>query len=188
MLTLDRNEARRFCEALNIDEAHFQTIDDDKGRKDQGLLRSRYGRFEELADELEALNQKGAGVFVTINRTRPGRRTADNVTSIRAQFVDLDGAPIEPVLSWGRLPPPLVVESSPSKFHAYWRADGSVPLDQFKPLQLALARFFGGDQSVHDLPRIMRLPGSWHQKVSREGTRAEPFMSRIVQESDCVEW
>jgi hypothetical protein len=105
---------------------------------------------------------------------------------VRALFVDLDGTPVEPVLAW-RFRPDLVVESSRGRFHAYWRTD-AVPLDEFAPLQKALAALFNGDTAVHDLPRVMRLPGSWHQKVSKDGKRSEPFMARIVQDGSNVEW
>jgi hypothetical protein len=43
------------------------------------------------------LNREGAGVFVTVNETDLKGRTAKNITSVRAVFVDLDGAPLEPV-------------------------------------------------------------------------------------------
>lgn len=44
---------------------------------------------------------------------------------------------------------------------------------KFRPLQHALANKFGGDPSVCDLPRVMRLPGFIHQKRA-------PFLSRII--------
>jgi Virulence-associated protein E/Primase C terminal 2 (PriCT-2)/RepB DNA-primase from phage plasmid len=47
--------------------------------------------------------------------------------------------------------------------HAYWLAD-DLPLDEFKPLQKALAERFGSDPMVVDLPRVMRLPGTLHLK------------------------
>ena len=85
---------------------------------------------------------------------------------VRAVFVDLDGAPLAPVLEAG-LEPHVVVESSPGKFHVYWQVD-DCPLDQFERVQRALARRFGGDPSVHDLPRVLRVPGFLHCK-------GEPF-------------
>src|SRR5262249_43718021 len=42
----------------------------------------------------------------------------------------------------------------------------------FERLQKGLAAWFGGDD-VHDLPRVMRVPGFIHKK-------AEPFLSHIV--------
>jgi putative DNA primase/helicase len=185
MLTLDRDEAQRALKALGIKKAHFQILDDDKSRGRPARL--FYGTLDEHLDEMERLNRLGAGVFFTPNQTRPGQRKAHNVTAVRALFVDLDGAPIEPVLAW-ELQPDLVVESSRGRFHAYWRTDGSVPLAEFKPLQKELAALFNGDTAVCDLPRVMRLPGSWHQKVSEDGKRSEPFMARIVGGSSDAEW
>jgi hypothetical protein len=179
---LDREEARRHLSALGIEAAHFQTFDDNAQRKDPRLARVLYGRFEDYADDLEALNRQGAGVFVTIDETRPGTtRRKEDVIAVRALFVDLDGAPIKPVLQW-KLKPHLVVESSPDKFHAYWRTDGSVPLDLFTELQRRLITLFNGDKSVNDLPRVLRLAGFWHQKVKRDGTCSEPFKTRIFRE------
>ena len=50
-------------------------------------------------------------------------------------------------------------------------------LDQFGAVQKAIAARFNGDKSVHDLPRVMRLPGFIHRK-------GEPFPSHLVQTSD----
>jgi hypothetical protein len=181
-ITLDRDQARQHLNALGIEVAHFQTFDDNKQRTDQSLARVLYGSFEDHADILDKINRQGGGVYVTINETRPGKtRRKDDVIAVRALFVDLDGAPIEPVLGWS-LKPDLVVESSRKKYHAYWRTDGSVSLDQFGTLQRKLAARFDGDPSVKDLPRVLRLAGSWHQKVSRDGTCSEPFKARIVQD------
>ncbi|MBK7079424.1 MAG: hypothetical protein IPH55_01405 [Betaproteobacteria bacterium] len=99
-------------------------------------------------------------------------RTAANVKQVRALFVDLDGAPLQPVAA-AAVPPDIVVNSSPGKYHGYWLGV-SCPLDAFTPAQLALAEKFGGDPSVNDLPRVMRLPGFFHQK-------GEPFMTRIIK-------
>ena len=91
---------------------------------------------------------------------------------VRAVFLDLDGAPLAPVLKAG-LDPHVVVESSPGKFHIYWLTD-DCPLDQFERVQRALARRFGGDPSVHDLPRVLRVPGFLHRKN-------EPFLVHTLE-------
>ena len=121
-------------------------------------------------------------MFVTINATTGGRRKAVDVERVRAVFADLDGAPLDPVLACD-LEPHIVVESSPGRFHAYWIVEG-LPLDQFTPVQKAIAARFGSDPIVHDLPRVMRLPGFWHQKgdavplAHRPGQRAHAVLGR----------
>jgi hypothetical protein len=182
-LRLDTVQAGRFLHLLGgRDQFTFQTLDDDQTRGDKRLNRRLRGRLEEVASHLERLNQRGSGVYVTVNKIRSGPRTAANVTGVRALFIDLDGAPLDPVWKW-QLAPNIVVESSPGKFHVYWLVDESVGLQDFGALQRKLAKVFDSDASVSDLPRILRLPGAWHQKVRRDGTRSAPFMSRIIHPS-----
>jgi hypothetical protein len=80
-------------------------------------------------------------------------------------------SPLEPVLE--ALEPDIVVESSPDRWHSYWLVDG-LPLKDFCRHQKQVAAKFNGDPSVHDLPRVMRVPGFFHHK-------GEPFMSRLVR-------
>lgn len=166
--------AGRFLAALDPDATGFcfQTFDDDASRKDKGLTRVLHGSLAQRSAELELLNARGAGVFVTVNATDGDGRKSGNITRVRAVFVDLDGAPLDPVLANGK-PPHIVVESSPGKWHAYWRV-AALPLGDFEPVQRALAAQFSGDPKVCDLPRVMRLPGFMHRK-------SEPFVSRIIE-------
>ena len=147
----------------------FQTFDDNP-RKDHYLAKVFHGTFSEHRNELARLNRSGAGIFVTINRTDLKGRKAENITGIRAVFLDLDGAPLP--TEWP-IEPHLIVESSRGRYHAYWLVEEGFPLDHFSPVQKAIATRFHGDPSVFDLPRVMRLPGLIHQKK-------EPFQSRII--------
>jgi len=167
---IDISETHRFLDLIREGEpVTLQTFSDaDKSKK---LARILHGDLNQHAAELARLNDAGAGVFFTVNCTDGKGRTANNVTGICAVFVDLDGAPLAPVLSAG-LEPHAVVESSPGRFHAYWLV-ADCRLDRFGPLQRALARRFNGDPTVHDLARVMRLPGFVHRKGA-------PFVTRIL--------
>lgn len=177
---IDLNEAARFLDMLapGEQEFSFQLFDDDKERSEarkkakekDPFARVLNGSLAQHAGTLERLNAKGAGVFVTINRTDLKGRCAENIIGVRALFVDLDGSPLEPVLA-ADIAPDIVVESSPERWHAYWLVR-DCPLDQFKPAQQALIARFNSDPSGCDLPRVLRLPGFWHQK-------GDPFMVRI---------
>jgi Family of unknown function (DUF5906)/RepB DNA-primase from phage plasmid len=183
ILMCDRTEAERFLRALDqAEDARFtfQTFDDNKERKEHRKRAKKKDQFARIFhgtlarhwDTLVRLNGKGAGVFITVNETDGKGREKNNVVRIRALFVDLDGAPLEPVKA-AKLPPQIIVESSPGHFHAYWCVANGMPLDEFEPLQKALAARFDGDD-VHDLSRVMRLPGFVHYK-------GEPFVSRGLQ-------
>ena len=175
----DRAIASDFLGLLGRDEAHtFQTFGEaaESGRRPE-LACVLHGSFEQHQKRLEALNRAGAGVFVMVSAgdgvVKPGAatcRTMANVVRVRAVFLDLDGAPIRPVLT-SPLPPDWVVQSSPGRWHAYWKVL-NCPLGDSPAAQVALARKFGGDQSVKDLPRVMRLPGFFHLK-------AQPYLSQL---------
>ncbi len=164
-------EASRFLDLMAEGEAvTFQAFDDDAGRKSHALANVLHGFLDSHAARLKVFNDRGAGIFWTVNFTDGGGRKAENVTGVRAVFLDLDGAPLQPVLAAG-VEPHAVVESSPGKWHVYWLVNGC-KLDQFKAVQTALAAKFNGDPSVNDLPRVMRLPGFLHRK-------GEPFCTRV---------
>jgi putative DNA primase/helicase len=176
-LPLDRREAKRFLDALHGSDSGneqfaFQTFEDDKRRKNPELTRTWTAPFNSYAAEFDRLNQLGAGIFVTVNKTDGHGRKKDNATEVRALFVDLDGARVEPVQGW-TLKPHIIVESSPGRYHAYWRHDGSIKIEDFGRLQRKLAVLFEGDRSVADASRVMRLPGTWHRK-------GEPFKTRVT--------
>ncbi|MBI5785190.1 MAG: DUF3987 domain-containing protein [Rhodocyclales bacterium] len=170
-MTIDLNEAQRFLTLLREAEAcTFQTFDDGGARAD--LARVLHGDIEQHGAQLAALNERGAGVFMMVNFGDGKGRSAANVTGVCAVFVDLDGAPLEPVLAAG-LEPHALIESSPGRYHVYWLV-ADCALSAFTPIQAALATRFGGDTKVKDLPRVMRLPGFLHRK-------GEPFQTRILQ-------
>lgn len=172
----DLEIAQRFLDILDPNgKFTFQTFDDDQDRKDGRLARTFNGTLEEHATALRDLQQQGAGVFVTINETDLNGRKEQNVVRVRAVFVDLDGAPIGPVLEH-QCEPHMVIESSEGHWHAYWLSE--LPLDQFRGMQKNLAQVFNGDSAVCDLPRVMRLPGFLHNKVKNRLTNG-PFMTRI---------
>ena len=170
----DINQAQRFLTLLAGDEPlTFQTFDDG-ATKNPKLARILHGNLEEHTTTLSALNAQGAGVFVMVNCGDGLGRKAANVTGIRALFVDLDGAPLEPVLAAG-VEPHLTIESSTGRYHAYWLVTDCT-FEQFTQLQAALAIKFNSDPKVKDLPRVMRLPGFWHKK-------GEPYQTRILHEN-----
>lgn len=176
----DLGEAQRFLDLLAPDEdVTFQTFSDKKGGgAGQTLSRVLHGRLKDHSNELADLNAQGAGVFFMVNQGdgivhKPARscRTARSVIKVRANFVDLDGSPLEPVLEC-KVAPSIVVGSSPKRWHAYWLVDGET-LDQFSTIQRQLSAQFSGDPTVHDLPRVMRLPGFLHRK-------GEPYCVSIL--------
>lgn len=146
----------------------FQTFGDRE--KSNKLVKVLHGTLGECRPELERLNQMGAGVFFTVNETDGRGRQESNITRVRALFADFDIVDHDRQFDYF-LPPSYVVESSPGKHHAYWILSDELPLHLFKQYQIALAEFLESDPKICDLPRVMRVPGFWHNKDA-------PFMVR----------
>ncbi len=70
----DFAQTRRFLTAIEPGEQTFtfQTFaDKKKDRDNRNLLRVLHGTFTQHSEQLTALNQQGAGVFVCIGKSRP---------------------------------------------------------------------------------------------------------------------
>lgn len=175
---IDLDTARRFVARLAADDhpdmvASWQTFDDAKAGRTYLARIAHGGAQAAMLDELARLNEAGAGIFLMVNAGDGRGRTAENVVAVRALFVDLDGAPVQPVLN-ARPTPHLIVETSPGRFSAFWIVRRCKPhAERFRAAQAALARKFNGDPKVIDLPRVMRVPGFLHRK-------GDPFLSHVL--------
>lgn len=172
----DFSMANRFLDLLTgskIDPVTFQFFSDkDKKNRKLAVYRSMK-RPLTYAFHCNKQNA-GCGVYVMVNSGNGKGRSTKNVVRVLALFVDLDGAPLGPAVN--RLKPHIIVESSPGRYHLYWLVSDCT-LDQFKPLQQAIAREFNGDKACCDLPRVLRVPGFLHQKD-------KPFLTRLVEAND----
>ncbi len=157
----DLRAAREFIGTLVDDLATplwWQTFDDAKQGRD--LVRQPFLSLEDALPELTALNEAGAGIFVTINASTEGRSAAD-ITGIRAAYIDIDGT--RPLPTAWPLAPSIIVQRDDTHWHAYWLVDESC-CDEFRVVQKRLIAYWGSDPAIHDPSRVMRVPGFWHRK------------------------
>lgn len=148
--------------------ATLQTFDDSE-QKRRNLACIIHGLNDENLTALDNLNSRGAGVFFSLNQTDGQGRTAKNIVGeVRALVIDHDSQPVYRLDEKAH----VVIETSEGKFHSYLKVSG-IPLAQFTELQTALALAYNGDPAIKDLPRVMRVPGYFHQK-------GDPFQTRII--------
>lgn len=171
--TIPGPDAGRFLRALGGDGPFlFQTYASDKDDKRPGQVVCKVGTLAAHGPALAKANGLRASVAVLANENDGSRkRRTGNIRSVRALFVDLDGAPLAPVES-APLAPHIVTETSPGRFHAFWRVTGC-PLADFVRVQRALAERFNADPTMADVTRCVRVPGFMHNK-------GEPFPSRVL--------
>jgi hypothetical protein len=180
-LQIDRPAAEQFIALLTSSVDTPVTFHPIYGQRGVKPLREQHGGLEDRFDWLAECNRNQYGVFVMVNQGDGRGRKAENVTAVRALFVDCDKPDTEPLklIASSAIDPDFIVESSPGKFHAYRRVSGfPVDRDLFKGAQLLLADRVQGDLTVHDLCRILRVPGFFHSK-EKDGVWSDPFITRI---------
>jgi hypothetical protein len=176
---IDLEAAERFLGLLRATRCTFQTFDDDAERQDRKLASILHGSLAKHAATLQHLNDRGAGVFVAVNQTDGQGRKRENIKQIRAVTLDLDGEPLDPVKQCA-LKPHIIVESSPGRYHCYWRVKG-LALELFEDVQRAVAKRFDGDPEIAKLTHVARLPGFYHCK-------GEPFRTHVVEVNDLADY
>lgn len=165
-------DAKQFLELIGTsptEEQHFLLLPD-KGKGAFPL-----NRLQDLEDAwgiIRAQNLEGdSGAFVAIQEMAGLDRKEKNFLRCRALFIDIDkpGRTLQDCVGMTILgvPPTAVVETSPDHFHVYWRAMKTEAANdglKVKACLKALAERFDGDPKCTDLARVMRLPGTFHQK------------------------
>lgn len=167
--TAQKRTALAYLAALTgcADTACTWQVFDDGEDKDWRKSRIYHGTLREVGGLLVSRNvTERCGIFVTVNATDLLGRKVANVRAVRALFCDFDGS--EPT-SW-HLPPSIVVRSAHGP-HAYWLVD-DCELAAFATAQKRLIARYQSDPKLHDLNRVLRVPGFWHQKTA-------PFMIEL---------
>ena len=113
-------------------------------------------------------------------------RSAENATSLKAIWIDLDGNKSDPgkgyptkdaaldafakFITASQLPPPSAIVNSGGGFHIYWISDQPLTLDEWRPYAnglWALKQKHGlvADPVTTDAARILRVPGTFNYKT-----------------------
>ena len=128
------------------------------------------------------ISKEGVNAFMLINTSNSEMRKATNIKQINAVFIDYDGGDwsadnLEQFMSKFVVKPHLVVNTSPGNYHVYWLIK-DIATKQFKGVQTRLAKKFNSDSKVNDLPRVMRMPGTFNWKNGNQ------FLVNIIYDAE----
>lgn len=138
---------------------------------------SRWGRLTDLPQIvpwLVALNEAGKQIYFGANpRKDVGGSKAADVRLARCLFADFDdGATYEDAMKRIKiagLPLPTVVVRTGGGIHCWWLLTEAVSdLARWKTRMKAMIGSLGSDKTVHDSPRVMRLPGFVNHKYQHK--------------------
>lgn len=128
-------------------------------------------------EEASEWNQKGFGIFHTINSFN-GARKIENLTRINCWAIDMDEGEKPAMLERVRsgLVPTRVVETKRG-FHVYFAAKDAKPEHWNSIVLDRLVPYYGADKKARDMARILRAPGYYHLKDP-----ASPFLVQTIWE------
>jgi AAA domain/RepB DNA-primase from phage plasmid len=118
---------------------------------------------QQAAEFSQEKAQAGRNVWFCCHLLTTSRRIKENATAVRTLWGDLDGAEVPN----GGLWPTAVVQSSPGRFHCYWRLTDPIPPEVAELLNKRVARVIGADSSGFDLTQLLRVPGTANFKYEQ---------------------
>lgn len=126
-----------------------------------------------------------ATLHVCLNQTGFGGRKLKDIQACRVLCVDLDRLvgteEIKDIIEKYHVQ--MVVESSPQKYHLYWRVSAAIGLEAWSKFQLGLAHMLAADLNLGQLNHNIRVPG-----VGRECKDGSQFLPSIKWLSEtCTE-
>ena len=118
---------------------------------------------------LVAENETGQHIYIGANPRRSvGGTKADDVLLARCLFVDFDNVTIdevEKILKDADFLEPTLIMNSGHGVHCYWRLTKPITvMGAWTIYQKRLIATLESDKTIHDPPRIMRLPGFMNHK------------------------
>jgi hypothetical protein len=102
----------------------------------------------------------GKDTYVCVHLLRDRRRVKENAAPIACLWCDGDTAAIPDGTGPYRVPrPTMIVETSPGRWHGYWRLDRLADPAKAEELNRRLTYAIGADKGGWDLGQLVRPPG-----------------------------
>jgi RepB DNA-primase from phage plasmid len=104
-------------------------------------------------------------IYFLVNESKsPTKRTKTDITRCRAVWIEDDVTGCE--RDDFPIPPNIVVNSSPNKFHYYWLTD-TTDTEQHQLVMQTMVDSWNCDPNARDISRVMRIPGFYHIKKEK---------------------
>jgi len=144
------------------------------------------------SEVLNLENQKtGYGIFFSVNGFSGGRRISENLTNFNAFFCDIDypdkvNKTAQKIKDYkqdmlmeliaNELPIPTYITETKNGLHVFWILEKPIYLSELNPeqqenirikyreIEESILKHFDGDPGAKDVARVLRVPGTLHQK------------------------
>lgn len=142
-------------------------------------------------------DRSGRGLYFAVGTVRAQRRVKEEIVETPFIHLDIDFKSVDASegeilsrLRQARCPPSIIVRSG-GGLHCYWllkeSVDTQASMERIENVMRQLADLFGGDLSVCEVSRLMRLPGSHNSKYGDMRQVTVEHMSEVRYELDDLE-
>jgi hypothetical protein len=142
----------------------WTAIRDERGELPRETIKAEFfaypGAARSAAEYALDRSEEGREVYFCAHLLTDPKRVKENAASVHTLWGEFDGSAVPN----GELKPTAVVESSPGKFHVYWRLNDAIPPKVAENLNRRLAAEIGADPSGFDLTQLLRVPGTTNHK------------------------
>lgn len=118
------------------------------------------GAAQTAAEWALGKSDEGREVYFCAHLLTGPKRIKENSGPVHTLWGDLDGCEVPN----GTRKPTAVVQSSPGRYHAYWRLSDPIPPTRAEQLNKRLAAEIDADPSGFDLTQLLRVPGTTNHK------------------------
>lgn len=171
--TLDRNQALEHLAALGFERGNTIYMRYIHPVTKRSIKKSKFS-----PKQAEDFQKQGFDVYFVANG---GGDTDANVKVCRAIFYEHDDLPkSEQLVLWQKLGlpvPTFQVDTGGKSLHSYWVFDRPIAVEKWSELQSDLLKYSGGDRSIKNPSRVMRLAGSLYMKGDRPGSTIATIIS-----------
>lgn len=146
---------------------------DEETKTQQRIWEAKKASSVKIMKWLKHSNAQGYDIYVGMNPLQPGSRTRfkENIQEVRRVYLDLDEDGPSKLKEFlddsfkGRMPSAsYIINTSPDRYQVIWNvAPGSLSPNDAERLMRGLATRYGGDRSVAEVSRVLRLPGFKHR-------------------------
>lgn len=145
-------------------DSYIQTFCDKKSGDKNRVRIFPMSQLKQRWDELQELNEQGAGVYFTPNPCKGGRKE-ENVTSIEWIYCDIDDKTKDEQAELIQKSPiyPDIINESSRGYHLLWKCHFSNK-EKFELAIKGIIQYFGADPAISSTNEVLRFPGFFHMK------------------------
>ena len=147
-------------------QAHYEYNKDTKKEEFEEEKKSHnaqifHGHYSELIERIDRLTAQGYGIFFLVNPSNEASTLKSSIKHSSHFFIDIDD---------GELPefaiqPTVITERGDNNFHCFWELSEKITdCAKWEAIQSAIINYYKADKACKNFNRVLRIPGTIHQK------------------------